>query len=448
MTLAFTQKKRIAVVLLGALSLQILQPMAVYALTSGPAQPETNGFRQADMTEMVDVSSGNFKYNIPLLDIDGYPVNLNYNSGAGMDDEAGWVGLGWSLTPGAINRQVRGVADDMAGQANGDEINVQQYMKPKVTVGGKLTAKAEFYGRALAAGATIGLFNDNYTGLGSEIGFNAGISFGLANDGLLTAGMGVGVLSNTQTGAEVSLSPYVAMNVLVKKENNVTVNGALSGSLSYNTRSGLKALSTGLSFGVSATKTADVFLPNIGTHHYKYGETSGASFSAYGSSVSYNTLPINPSIQIPFRSTYGSFSIDAGGTFFGAFGAIGGTGYRNIREVKDLDNKRPAYGFLYAERGKDNPEAVMDFIREKDNPVIPALPNLAIPIHTPDLWSFTSQAGSGQFRLYRGGSGAFFDNSSRDESSVSSVGADIGTGAYFHGGVTLYEQSGGTVTGK
>jgi hypothetical protein len=78
----------------------LLAPALSYALTSGPVQPETQGFQPAGVSNMVDLQNGSFKYNIPLLDIDGYPINLNYTSGAGMDDEASWVGLGWSLNPG------------------------------------------------------------------------------------------------------------------------------------------------------------------------------------------------------------------------------------------------------------------------------------------------------------------------------------------------------------
>ena len=110
----------------------MLSPAVCYALTSGPVQPETKGFQPAGVSDMVDLQTGDFKYNIPLLDIDGYPINLNYQSGVGMDDEASWVGLGWSLNPGAINRQLRGVPDDMAG----DDVVTEHYTRPKVTVGG------------------------------------------------------------------------------------------------------------------------------------------------------------------------------------------------------------------------------------------------------------------------------------------------------------------------
>src|SRR5258708_3313608 len=103
-----TRPRKIAFSLLLLWSYNLLVPSLCYALTSGPAQPETKGFQPAGVSDMVDLQTGDFKYNIPLLDIDGYQINLNYQSGVGMDDEASWVGLGWSLNPGAINRQLRG----------------------------------------------------------------------------------------------------------------------------------------------------------------------------------------------------------------------------------------------------------------------------------------------------------------------------------------------------
>ena len=33
---------------------------------------------------MVDLFSGDFSYNVPLLDVGGYPVNIAYHSGVGM----------------------------------------------------------------------------------------------------------------------------------------------------------------------------------------------------------------------------------------------------------------------------------------------------------------------------------------------------------------------------
>ncbi len=145
--------------------------------------------------------------------------------------------------------------------------------------------------------------------------------------------------------------------------------------------------------------------------------------------------------MVPYKSSSNSFSIDAGAAVLGAFFGGGITGYKTSREVSDPMINRPTYGLLYAEDGKKDPEAVMDFIRENENPVIPELPNLAVPVQTPDMFSYSGQAGSGQFRLYRGGTGIFFDNLTDDQNQSSSDGLDIGGSPNdIHVGVTFFNQ--------
>src|SRR4051812_11199653 len=91
---------------------EVISPTLAMALTNGSYQPEFAGFEPANSSEMVDLFSGDFKYNIPLMDVDGYPLNLSYHAGATMESEASWVGLGWSLNPGVLNRMVKGLPDD------------------------------------------------------------------------------------------------------------------------------------------------------------------------------------------------------------------------------------------------------------------------------------------------------------------------------------------------
>jgi hypothetical protein len=438
-----TFRKKIAIGLLGLWLVNMVLPPVCCALTSGPAQPEASNFQPAGVSDMVDLFTGDFKYNIPLLDVDGYPVNLNYASGSGMDDEASWVGLGWNLNVGAINRQVRGLPDDMAG----DTAEIDHYTKPEVTVGGKLTVKLETGGKGHINGGgslSLGVFNNNYTGIGAEVGANAGISISAGSDSRGTASLGLGITSNTASGVEVS--PYMNLNFREKTTGDMMESAGLSSSLGYNTRSGLKSLTLGSSFDVSQLASADQRAKGNTTNEGQ-GTTKGGGGGS-GSYLSYNTQPINPKIEIPYRTSYGSFSLDVGPVVEIFFGGIGASGYKSVREVAVQQQFNPAYGFLYAERGKSQQNAVMDFTREKDNPVIPELPDLAVPVFTPDVFSFTSQTGSGQFRLYRGGSGAFFDNSAVDESGVTSLGGDIGYGFIAHGGVTYFKQNSVNTTRK
>ena len=82
----------------------------------GPNAPEAASFEPVDATDMVNLATGDLSYVLPLLNVPGpevgYPLSLSYHAGIAMDQEASWVGLGWSLNPGAINRSVNGYPDD------------------------------------------------------------------------------------------------------------------------------------------------------------------------------------------------------------------------------------------------------------------------------------------------------------------------------------------------
>ena len=123
---------------------------------------------------MVNISSGDFNYNIPLLDVGGYPINIAYHSGIGMDDEASTVGLGWNINVGSLNRNVRGLPDDF----NGDEVRKKVNILPNETIGINGRLSTELFGFEImkksgplgAFGFNLGVFHNNYKGLGIEFG--------------------------------------------------------------------------------------------------------------------------------------------------------------------------------------------------------------------------------------------------------------------------------------
>src|SRR6202007_3174823 len=125
---------------------EVCFPTAALALTSGPSQPEVQSFEPVGTTEMVDLFTGDFTYNIPLFELPGpnggYPFNIHYNSEITMDQEASWVGLGWNLNPGVINRQMRGFPDDFKG----DQIIHEQDILNNETYGGTFGGDLEIFG--------------------------------------------------------------------------------------------------------------------------------------------------------------------------------------------------------------------------------------------------------------------------------------------------------------
>jgi YD repeat-containing protein len=85
----------------------------------GPVTPESCQFEPVDATDLVSLYTGNFTYNVPLLEVPGpegnWPINMFYHAGVGPNTEASWIGLGWDINPGAINRFMNGYPDDYWG---------------------------------------------------------------------------------------------------------------------------------------------------------------------------------------------------------------------------------------------------------------------------------------------------------------------------------------------
>jgi hypothetical protein len=79
--------------------------------------------------EDVNLYTGDFSYTVPLFSMGGYPFNLSYSSNVTMEQEASWVGLGWNLDIGAIDRQVRGLPDDFRG----DKVVQEDNIRPDIT---------------------------------------------------------------------------------------------------------------------------------------------------------------------------------------------------------------------------------------------------------------------------------------------------------------------------
>jgi hypothetical protein len=106
-----------------AAALALLGTAPAWALQGGNVMPEYVQFSPAESPDMVSLGSGDFSYTLPLGEVPGpyggYPLSMSYHAGIGPNQEATWVGLGWTLNPGAINRNLRGAPDD---QFHGGEL--------------------------------------------------------------------------------------------------------------------------------------------------------------------------------------------------------------------------------------------------------------------------------------------------------------------------------------
>ncbi len=102
-------------------------PMYSFALTGGPHQVEYTSYEEPGATDMVNLLTGDFTYNLPIIEVPGpegsFSLPLSYHAGIGTDQEASWVGLGWSMNAGAITRNINAYPDDANGEAQ--SVNVQ-----------------------------------------------------------------------------------------------------------------------------------------------------------------------------------------------------------------------------------------------------------------------------------------------------------------------------------
>lgn len=189
--------KTLAIFLALNILIQVLAPTAAMALTSGPTTPEVSSFEPVDTTDMVNLSTGDFTYNIPLLDVPGpeggYPLALSYHAGILPSQDASWVGLGWNLNPGSINRTVSNIPDDFNGYYLNPGAGAAQYSVTDQWNGGSTTTTSIGVGvslfQVLSVGIDVGIKNDTYRGMGGSFGVSA--SAGLKNT-QLSVGGGVG----------------------------------------------------------------------------------------------------------------------------------------------------------------------------------------------------------------------------------------------------------------
>lgn len=388
---------------------EMLIPLKSYALTSGPSQPEVQSFEPIATTDMVDVFSGDFNYNIPLMQVGNYPINMFYHAGVGMDQEASWTGLGWNINPGVINRNMRGIPDDF----NGDEIIRTQNIKPNETIGVSMGGNVELYGVGFSPGFRF--YYNNYKGLG--YGMSSGLSLGPLS-------MNFGY--DNQEGVDASLS--LTMESTTKKGERSTSMRA-GASLGYNSRQGLKGLT--ISASVSSSQTEKIY-NDKGKH---IGNKNKGS-SSFGSSsfISFTAPSYTPFTTPDMASFVGSMRFNIGGEGYGVYGSgYISADFQSHRLLKH-ENKYSTMGFLYEREHDDDKRVIMDLSRDKEVELNKYTKFMHTTNHAYDIYSVSGQGISGMYRPFRNNVGMLYDPETDgvDLSSLSfNTGLEIGLGGLF-----------------
>ena len=396
------RKRIIASVTFFVFLFEMLHPLTSFALTSGPSTPEVASFEPATTTDMVDMFTGDFNYNLPLFEVPGpnggYPLNLSYHAGSTMESEASWVGLGWNINVGAINRESRGLPDDF----NGDQISIKKDLKSNYTIGANVGFGFELFGQDAGEGALqlgVGLYYNSYRGMG----FNTSVGFNTSMGG---SSGSLDLSFDTQEGVGVNPSTSIG----VSKECSLQLG------IGYNSKRGL----TDLNFAIGS----------IGVQ----GNLNMAASSFL------------PSLQDEMTGFNQGFSFKIGGEIQGVHLSGEVRGYYNMQELKNKNREQlvRSYGYNYLQNdvGEDD---LIDFNREKDGMIRKESPNLAIPSLTFDVYSIQGQGVGGSFRPYRNDVGAIYDKLSISDFGGYNLGSDYGAGAYGKIGIKYAENSSATV---
>jgi hypothetical protein len=391
-----------------AMFFQMALPATSMALTGGPSQPEVQSFSPIGTSEMVNISSGDFNYNIPLLDVGGYPINLLYNAGITQDQEASMVGLGWNINPGAITRQLRGLPDDF----DGDLVEKEFYMRPNRTygvnfsagglelfgfdpdVGGLLAQLAE---NSSTASVSLGVTYNNYTGLG----ISQGMQFS-ANTCHLNGGLGI-----TAGLDGLNISPSLGFHkrgVMVKnKMHDITS----SVGVSINSRQGLTSINMkGSSNNVEVAKGQKSLTATL--------------------SLANNTYV--PQLDFPRSNLSFSGTLQTGISVFAADAELQITGSYQEQKLTTTSQTIGAFGYMHAD-GANRGVVMLDFNRENDggftNKVTKHLP---LTNHTYDVFSIAGQGIGGMFRPFRSEIGHVHDSYVASSSFSASIPFDVEAG--------------------
>ena len=432
------------------MAFQAAFPLGAYALTSGPTQPEFNEFEPIGTTQMVDLFSGDFTYNIPLLELPGpdggYPFNLAYHSGITMDQEASWVGLGWSLNNGAITRTMRGLPDDFAG----DEIERRMHMRPNQTwefgikgsieiIGveaAKEKGELDVNGKPLEQGVPaqpgkLGLalgfkvMHNNYKGWG--LGLDFGLNTKFIKNELLGFNGGVNLGVNSFDGA--NLQPNLSFGKAKDK-----LKWSFNASFNIGGREGMKSL--------SLTHTETVTVPKKtrsqeeGAKQEEYSVTKTPITARY----SFVRSSYSPQVSTPYRGLNFSGNVKGGTVPFFGIG-VGPEINVSFTRQRLKDNGRwisaKAFGYFHHKSRMAKEDFLLDFNREKDGPINESTPNLGNPITTPDIYSVKGQGIGGVYRPYRSDIGILTDAHQVSNSGGGEVGLQVNPGNGFDLGVDL-----------
>ncbi len=388
-----------------------------YGIHGGPSQPEFSSFVPASTSEMVNLFTGDFTYNLPIMVVPGpegssFPINLAYQSGIGADQQASWVGLGWTLNPGAINRQVQGFPDDYKGA------NVIYHNKRETNyslqlgAGASLSAMLNFE----AFGADVKQFIKIFTSIfGTNVfspggsytrTYNSGTGFGFQSSASASLLGGIATFSRQWSPGE-SYSTW---------STNFGAALIMNRLMSY----GLSKFPTQIDpFYLSTKRTlSNVIMPSS----YAFYSTQDIKRPVRSSSHTSKAVKISLGVQgNPFALPVGA-TVDAFGNY---------NTYNTVAK-EEYD----AFGYMY--NGLvNNSTDLMDYSLEREIRYRDKLSVLEIPFSAPDYFVCTGNDVAGGFRIFQKNIGDYRPNKVEGNTDIFQAGGEVSLGPNFGAGLDV-----------
>ncbi|HMT27638.1 MAG TPA: hypothetical protein PKD91_00020 [Bacteroidia bacterium] len=425
-----------AIIVANALLSQILFPTIAYALTSGPGSPEFSSFEPVATTDMVNVFSGDFTYNLPVVEIPGsegggYALSLSYHSGTSSEEEASWVGHGWTLNPGSINRGVRGLPDDYNGT------NVKQYNKTRPNWSLSATHKLNFesfskeernknaadpshtpQASTVSFGIGMALRYNNYQG------FSRSYNFGPSFKGFGSLDMNI---SSSGITFSADVNPLSILNKLRKKDKGKSKAETFKDEMKTLDKKKLSFKKMVSNAGKAGLEKAANTLGNSGGGSafglfVFHQETSNVSVAVNkGYNLNYSLSLMGTPSQTPVGINYGT-----SGSFSMQY---------NIPEA-NLNG----YGYRYSPTSGGD-DQMSDYFVEKAQPFDKRDLFMGVPFSNADMFSLTGEGLSGGFRLHQQKTGVFYPTFNESKLKIYNLGfqltlgLDLGVGLTFGFGI-------------
>ncbi|KAB2859614.1 MAG: hypothetical protein F9K09_01465 [Flavobacteriales bacterium] len=410
--------RKIAVFMAVNLLVEIFAPTAVWALTGGPSSPEFTSFEPVATTNMVSEFSGDLTYNLPVINIPGadgggYAMSLSYHSGTTPEEESSWVGYGWTLNPGAINRGKKGFPDDWdADPSKKVKYHNLTPANETVALGGSL-GNFETFGYDIPLSVNSSIRYNNYNGFGYTIGAGLSLAKGVVSLGYnISDGSGSFSLSinpaaalrgNKDKGGENDKKTRAQEAKIAFDKKKAAIDKLKDGTKRTNAEKN-KIRQEG---GISSKSALGGLGSGYGMHNFASANrpTQIVGYTGISTTVAINFIPEPSPIPVgPSVGTFGSYS----------------------RQENNPENDLKAIGYMYSKDAESGD--MMDYFVEKGSTYTKQDKFLGIPFSNADDFTLTGEGLSGGFKMHHKKVGKFHPNFIESNTSIFNVGAEVQAG--------------------